>query len=134
MDRQNFQPHPNIQYGQNHICNESLNLGVLLSLMRFLTRCLCSYQQRTLHSIEGFLLFVEKLLHSKIPKVGQKLGSRRQNADNSAALNSIAKRRGEIGRASCRERVQISVVAVSLKQKNTRPGATSSLSVCYVLL
>src|SRR3712207_9400998 len=35
-------------------------------------------------------------------------------------LGPAARRAGEIGRASCRERVEISVVAVSLKKKNKR--------------
>src|SRR3989442_10586492 len=34
-------------------------------------------------------------------------------------FTALGRRSGEIGRASCRERVQISVVAVSLKKKRT---------------
>src|SRR5258708_33346603 len=45
-----------------------------------------------------------------------------------SSLGAVMPRNWEIGRASCRESVEISVVAVSLKKKNSTPRRSSCAS------
>ena len=60
-------------------------------------------------------------------KIGKKSAfftNKRDNNDKTRYLIKMEEAYLEIGRASCRERVQISVVAVSLKKKNKKTYTT----------